>query len=218
MEEEANQNDSAANDLDKTGYLQKKTTKGMWVNRFFVTDRNYLSYWHTRAQYDNKEDPAETFDLSEVKSIETQGSKVFVVSFQAAGKFKVELSAGNDQERREWMGIMEGKRRLYSVDELLADLRAERISFRTRSFQVLMMLQERDQNKWILDRIDEGFHISSDESQAAKLRGDSSALLQAAIRVVDEFILVCRDGEAEMASRSPKIMAHSRYVCLCLII
>lgn len=199
------------NDIDKSGYLQKKTSKGIWVNRYFVTDRNYLQYWHTQQQFDKGEEAAEVFDLSEVKSIETVGSKIFVLSFQAAGKFKIELSSGNDQERCEWIGILEGKRRLYSVDELLADLQSQRISFRTKSFQVLMMLKEREQNKWILDRIDEGFHISADESQAAKLRGDSSSLLQAAIRVIDEFILVCKDGEQEMASRSPKIMAHSRY-------
>lgn len=198
------------NDIDKSGYLQKKTSKGIWVNRYFVTDRNYFRYWHTQAQYEKGEEAAESFDLSEVKVIETVSAKVFVLSFMAAGKFKVEISAGNDQERNEWIGILEGKRRLYSVDELLADIRADRISFRTKSFQILMMLHEREQNKWILDRIDEGFHISADENQAAKLRSDSSALLQAAIRVIDEFVLVCKDCEEEVSTRSPKIIAHSR--------
>jgi hypothetical protein len=198
------------NDIDKAGYLQKKTSKGIWVNRYFATDRNYLRYWHSQAQKDNGDDAAETFDLAEVRSVESVAAKVFVLSFMAAGKFKVELSAGNDQERREWIGILEGKRRLYSVDELLADIRADRVSFRTKSFQVLLTLHERDQNKWILDRIDEGFHISTDESQAHKLRNDSSALLRAAIHVLEEFVRVCEDAELEMATRSPKIIAHAR--------
>lgn len=198
-------------DFEKAGYLQKKTSKGMWVTRYFATDRNQLQYWHNQAQYDRPEAPAESYDVSEIRSIDMVGSRGFVLSFYKTNKFKVEIAANSEQERTEWRTIIDAKRRLYSVDELLADISASRIVFHTKTFQTLMALQEKDQNKWMLDRLDEAYEISHDSTRSDRLRADSSQLLLASIRVLDEFLLVCGDCEEEIASRCPKVIAHTRY-------
>jgi hypothetical protein len=211
--------DHLDHDFEKTGFLLKKTSKGLWVNRYFVTERNMLSYWHDINSFEQHDNPSEKYDVAEIKSIERTSHRGLIINFLNSSKFKLEVRALVDNERNEWAAILEGKSKLYSVDELLSDLRLHAISFKTKAFATLMFLHEKDQNKWLLDRLDEIFEISGDDSKSTKLRSNSSLLLRAACRALDEFLSACVDGEQEMASREPKIMAHTRYVlflaCIC---
>lgn len=195
--------------VEKDGYLQRKTTKGLWANRYFATQAQHLKYWHSKAESINKE-PTETYLISEIKTVEVTGPRSFVLNFLNSSKFRLELSAPGEHERMEWVTLLEAKRRLYSVDELLADLRADRVSFRTKTFRTLMILPEKDQNKWILDRLDELFEIDQASERTDRLRADSCRLLHAAIRSLDEFLAVCRDCEDEISGRAPQVIAHSK--------
>lgn len=210
--------DLLAHDIEKSGYLLKKTSKGLWVNRYFVTERNILSYWHDQNSFEQHDNPSEKYDIAEIKNVERTSNRGLVVNFLNSSKFKLEIRALMDNERNEWASILEGKAKLYSVDELLSDLRQHHISFRTRTFETLMFLHEKDQNKWILDRLDEIFEISADDSKSAQLRSNSSRLLSAACKALDEYIIACDDCKLEMSSREPKIVAHTRYSKITFII
>ncbi len=198
------------NDVEKTGYLQKKTSKGLWVARYFVTETRYLRYWHDRQQYDKALAACEEFHLSEVSAVENIESRVRRLKFSKNTKFQLTLKAETDAEMGEWAEIIRAKIRLYSVDELLADLTGENASFCTKTFQTLLLLSEKEQNKWILARLDEAFESGTDEQNIIKMRSSPVYLLKAACRVLDEFNDVCVDCKHEMNSRSPRIIAHSR--------
>ena len=200
-----------SNDVEKSGYLQKKTSKGLWVNRYFVTENNYLYYWHEITDYEMKKPSCERYDISEIKNLEKISTHSISMNFMENTKFKLEIRASQVTERNEWFNILDAKKRLYSVDELLSDLRSDRISFKTKNFQTLMTLQEKDQNKWILDHLDESFETSSNDTNLAlQLRSNSNRLLLAANHAMDEFIQTCHDCEQEIASREPKVIAHTR--------
>eukprot|EP00981_Chlorochromonas_danica_P012823 scaffold5444_cov181-Ochromonas_danica.AAC.4 len=170
-------------DINKSGYLQKKTSKGLWVPRFFTTDSRYLRYWHDRDQYDKQAQACEEFDLGEVSAIDKTENKVCKIRFLKNTKFQLLLKAETEGELLEWMEIIRAKIRLYSIDELLADLVGQKVSFRTNTFQTMLLLSEKEQNRWILNRLDEAFEC----------RGD------------DEYV-----RKQEMTSRSPRILAHCK--------
>ena len=147
-------------DVEVSGYLQKKTSKGLYSSRFFSTQGRYLKYWPDKTKFDVGTDASETFDLCEVKHFEKQGNKSFCIYFMN-DKFKLELRAASDQNCTEWHELLLAKRSLHSVSELLADLNNASITFKTKMFQDLMVLKERDQNKWVLDRLDEMFRANA---------------------------------------------------------
>lgn len=198
------------NDIDKSGYLQKKTSKGLWVARYFATDSRSLRYWHEREQFDKAQPACEEFDLAEVSAVEKCDQKGCKVKFLKNTKFQLQLKAETEAEMNEWIEIIRAKIKLYSVDELLADLVGERVSFRTKTFQTLLLLSEKEQNKWILNRLDEAFESGSDDQHVLQLRSNPAHLLKATCRAFDEFLEVCIECKQEMTSRSPRIIAHSR--------
>ncbi len=75
---------------------------------------------------------------------------------------------------------------------------------------MLLRLNEKEQCKWILDRLDESFELSMDSSKTERLRNNSSRLLKAACKALDEFIATCHDATVECEGRIPKVIAHSR--------
>lgn len=198
------------NDIEKEGYLMKKTSKGLWVNRYFATEHNFLAYWHDQHSFQQGDKACEKYDLAEVKNIEKTSYRGLVLSFLNSTKFKLEIRTMTDNERNEWHAILHGKSKLYSIDELLHDLEHKQFTFQTSFFQSLLSLSEKDQNKWILDHLDELFEISHDESKSQQLRSNSCRLLQASCQVIDHFIQTCEDCQIEIKSREPKIIAHSK--------
>lgn len=198
------------NDVERLGYLQKKTSKGLWAARFFATNNRHLRYWHDREQYDKQMPACEEFDLAEISSIDKVDQKICRIKFLKNTKFQLTIKAETESELMEWMEIIRAKIKLYSVDELLADLAGDRVSFRTRTFQVLLLLSEKEQNKWILNRLDEAFESAHDDHHVMTLRSNPADLMKAACRAFDEFIDICIDCRQEMTSRSPRIIAHSR--------
>jgi hypothetical protein len=201
-----------SNDIEKSGYLMKKTSKGLWVNRYFITEGNFLHYWHEHTDYEAEQSSSEKYDISEIKSIEKVSTYGIVMSFSDDNKkFKLEIKAAQVSERNDWYTLLDAKRKLYSVDELLVDLKNSRISFKTKTFQTLMMLSEREQNKWILDYLDESFETSTNnDSYIHQLRSSNNRLLLCACHAIDEFTKQCHDCVSEIASREPKIIAHSK--------
>jgi RNA polymerase-binding transcription factor DksA len=199
-----------SNDVEKMGYLQKKTSKGLCVNRYFATDHNFLHYWHEQQEYDNKDPSCEKYDVSEIQSLEKVGAHGISMNFMHNSKFKLEIKSSSTSERNDWCALLEAKKKLYSFDDLLADIKLVRISFKTKTFQTLMQLHEQEQNKWILDRLDEAFETTKDDHLVAQMRSNSSRLLLAAKRTIDEFASLCEDCEQEIFSREPKIIAHCR--------
>ena len=203
--------DEAINDVEKYGFLMKKTSKGMWVNRFFATEQNYLHYWHEKREYDDNMPSREKYDIAEIKIIEKQSTHGIVMCFMNNSKFKLELKAAQVTERNDWIDFLEAKQKLYSMDDFLSDIKFEAITFRTVLFKSMLLLSEKDQNKWILNRLDEAFEISADEKYSQQLRSNSNNLLLAACRGIHELIQTCNDCLEEMKSREPKIIAHCRY-------
>lgn len=198
------------NDMEKEGYLMKKTSKGLWVNRYFVTEQNLLAYWHDQHSHQQGDKACEKYDLAEVKGIEKTSHRGMSLSFLNSTKFKLELRTMADNERNEWFSILEGKSRLYSIDELLSDLQNKQCSFQTTIFQTILSLSERDRNKWVLDLCDEWYEIGQDESTSQQLRSNSCQLLHASCQLLDHFIATCEDCKVEISSRQPKIIAHSK--------
>lgn len=198
------------NDIDKFGYLQKKTSKGLWGSRFFATDSRYLRYWHDRDQYDKAQKASEEFDIAEISKVEKSDGRILKIQFLKNTKFQLTVKAETETEVIEWMEIIKAKVKLYSVDELLAELVGDRMSFRTKTFQTLLMLTEKEQNKWILHRLDEAFESTHDDQHIMSMRSTPCHLLKAAGKAFDDFLDVCQDCKSEMTSKSPRIVAHSR--------
>ena len=102
---------------------------------------------------------------------------------------------------------------MYSVDELLVDLTKHRVSFKTKTFQSLMVLREKDQNRFVLDRMDEYFKVVVDETQSNRnqKKPQSYSIIQSARRAISEFKATCKECSEEMNCRNPKIVAHCRW-------
>ena len=199
------------NDIDKCGYLQKKTSKGLWGSRFFATDTRYLRYWHDKDQHTKGEKASEVFDIAEISKVEKADGRILKIQFLKNTKFQLTIKAETEAETIEWMEIIKAKVKLYSVDELLAELVGDRMSFRTKTFQTLLVLTEKEQNKWILHRLDEAFESSREDQHIMSMRSSPCYLLKSAGKAFDDFLDVCQDCKSEMTSKSPRIIAHSRY-------
>lgn len=196
-------------EFEITGYLQKKTTKGFYVNRYFSTFGHTLRYWQDKASFDNAEKSSEIYDICDIKSIEKTGNRTFTLLFSNE-RFKLELKTGNDEQCREWTAALSAKRSMYSVDELLVELDTTKVVFKTENFRHLLQLKEKDQNKFILDRLDDIFVAPSRELQANATGNDSSNIIRAARTSIEELITNCEECMLEMAQRNPKITVHCR--------
>lgn len=202
--------ESNGSDIDIYGYLQKKTSKGIYVNRYFTTSCHLLKYWHDKQSFDNMESPSEEFDIREIRQIEKPGGRQINLIFMN-DKFRLDLKALSDEQFAEWSEVIPAKRSLYSVDELLVDLRSDRISLRTKTFQSLLFLKDREQNRFVLDKLDEIFNTASAEARVRReFRSDPVALLRAAGLALDELLKTCKECNIEMSSRNPKIVVHCR--------
>jgi hypothetical protein len=128
-------------------------------------------------------------------------------------KFKLELKAMSDEQLNEWVEFLLAKKSLYSVDELLVDLSKQRVSFKTKTFQSIMILRDKDQNRYILDQMDEYFKIANDESLSGrnKKKIDALCLIQSARKAVIEFKSTCLECVQELEGRNPKVIAHCRW-------
>jgi hypothetical protein len=118
----------------------------------------------------------------------------------------------SEEQRREWTEFLLAKRSLFSVDELLVDLSTQRLSFSTKTFQSLMVLREKEQNRFILDRMDEFYKVAVDDSLSYKGRSnaDPCALIQASRQIVLEFHRTCAECAQELHVRNPKVTAHCK--------
>lgn len=54
------------NALEISGYLSKKSSKGLFNHRFFATDGKYLFYWTDKAKHDAHEPYSERYDICEI--------------------------------------------------------------------------------------------------------------------------------------------------------
>lgn len=196
-------------DFEVSGYLQKKTSKGLFMHRYFATKSHYLHYWTDKKSYENEEKPSETFDLCEITNMSRINSKQFILCFMS-DKFKLELKAPSSELCVEWKEILAAKRALYSVNDLMTNLEIDHASFVTKTFQSLMILKERDQNEYIMERLDDIFLAAEDEAKSKMLRSDSFALVNAATVCFQELILTCEECNLEISQRNPRITAHCR--------
>lgn len=204
-------------EFEIAGYLQKKTTKGFYVNRYFSTFGHTLRYWQDKAQFDNSEKSSEIYDICDIKTIDKTGSRTFTLLFSNE-RFKLELKTGNDEQCREWTEALLAKRSMYSIDELLVELDMTKVNFKTETFKHLLKLKEKDQNKFILDRLDDIFVGPAKELQTNITGADSSALIRAARTSIEELITNCEECMLEMSQRNPKITVHCRYVRAILLL
>lgn len=200
-------------EFEIAGYLQKKTTKGFYVNRYFSTFGHTLRYWQDKQSFDNAEKSSEIYDICDIKTIDKTGSRTFTLLFSNE-RFKLELKTGNDEQCREWTEALLAKRSMYSIDELLVELDTTKVNFKTETFKHLLKLKEKDQNKFILDRLDDIFVAPARELQANITGADSSALIRAARTCIEELITNCEECMLEMSQRNPKITVHCRYFCI----
>lgn len=118
----------------------------------------------------------------------------------------------SDEQLTEWVEFLLAKKSLYSIDELLVDLSKQRISFKTKTFQSLMILREKDQNRFILDRLEEYFKVAADESLSGRnrLKPNSHSIIQSARKAILEFKATCKECFLEINCRNPKVIAHCR--------
>jgi hypothetical protein len=207
MTEEEDLKDNS--EFEISGYLQKKTTKGFYVNRYFSTFGHTLRYWQDQVAFENTDKSSEVYDICDIKNIEKTNNRQFNLYFLNE-RFKLELKAASDEQCKEWTEVLMAKRSMYSVDELLMTLDTNRMSFKTKTFRSLLVLKEKDQNKFILDRLDDIFTAPSREMQSGKNVIESSALIKAARVTIEELLTNCEECMLEMAQRNPQVTVHCR--------
>ncbi len=196
-------------EMEVEGYMQRKNSKGYHNNRYFRTSGQYLRYWTDKNSYIQNEKESETYNIAQVSEITCNASSRSFVLFFMNGAFKLELKAHSNEHFFEWSELLKAKKSLYSRDELLSDLNLRRVSFRTKTFQSLMVLDEKDQNRFILDRLDDIFE-TVDEEKAQKVREDPSLLIRSCQVCVEELISTCEECTLEIEVRDPRIIAHCR--------
>eukprot|EP01038_Epipyxis_sp_PR26KG_P008273 gene8273-11200_t len=159
-----------------------------------------LKYYPDSSSYEKKpHECSGEYDICDIKSIEKGNNKTFTLYF-LNGKFKLELKSISDEVCNEWCEVLLAKKSLYSIDELLLDLNQQNIVFQTTTFQSLLILKEKEQNKWILDRLDESFQIIQRNSLELKDQ-ISLALIKAAKTSIEEFIVICKECLIELNGR-----------------
>lgn len=206
------------NDIDWKGYMLKKTSKGIWVNRYFLASSSYLYYWKDIKQYNLKMQPAQRYNISHFKEILKPSPRLLTIIFSNNTKHKIELKLQIENERDDWVTILEAKRKLYSPIELLNELNLKKIEFKTKFFQTILQLSEEEQVNWIFDQlnrpyIDNQLSNTTSKSHNAKYKSAKNHLdlLHASIIVMDDFSAICYDCMEECSNtREPKILAHTK--------
>jgi hypothetical protein len=202
--------DHAGVDVDTSGYIQKKSRSGIFQSRYFKTTGSLLKYWADKASCEKGNEPGAVYDLRDARNFERPpGSKQLNLVFTDGDKFKLELKFTSEEECTSWTEVLSAKRNLYSINKLLVDLDVG-TEFRTKTFGALMILSDREQSQWILDRLDDVFQAAADDASTNMLRSDAMWVIGAARICIEELIATCEECSLEMESRNPKVIAHCR--------
>jgi hypothetical protein len=131
-------------ELELHGVLQKKNRKGFYQNRYLRTCGTYLQYWTSSEDYTlNRETPSTSYDLREIKVIESTGDCCFYIQFMNE-KFRIELRAISEEQCEEWIEFLKAKKALHSTNSLLVDKNIGD-TFKTNTFRTLLKLSPVDQ-------------------------------------------------------------------------
>ena len=223
--------DPDAEQMELTGYVSKKNTKGFFQSRYFVTAGRKLSYWtdeaaykeeQTRLQNGDKDDSsyATEYDIVAMKKIEIAPDRILHLRF-SNDKFKLDLQFTSETERSEWTSLLLAKKNLHSVQELQRELRDNQAVILTPTFQNLLVLEEDEKDEWMECRIDDMFSFEDTYSNnTSVMTGDLRAgeaevsgtvqVLKAARAGIDELIMLCEDCLIEMGSRHPRVGVHCK--------
>lgn len=200
-------------DFDIAAYLQKRASTGLMLynNRYFMTDGHLLKIYLAKPSIRAVQEEPTIFDICAITSIDKDcKNQTFVIYFMN-NKFKLDVKAASDEQRKEWCSVLEAKRSLYSIDELRVDVTGDRLLFKTKTFNSLMVLKEQEQNNWIMDRLDDAFAAVHESTPTRELLNFSPVLLiRAAESTVHDLLASCKECEQEITSRNPKVIAHCR--------
>ena len=152
-------------ELEYKGYLQKKNSKGYFQQRYFETDGSALKYWTDFDMHEKGLECSSSYDVKDISSIERMQNRVIILQFSSK-KFTVELRAPTEEQQILLFEILNAKRALFCVSELLLELDSG-VEFQTVSFSTLMKLNERDQCTWIISRLDDYFESAADEARTS---------------------------------------------------
>ena len=195
-------------DKDLCGFLSKRNSIGFYQNRYVITDKHLLQYWTDQSFYENKSPPRHYFDISDIREIETtRKPRNFIVYFLNS-KFRLDFTAPSQAAFMAWTNLLEAKRKLYNVDTLLERGFAvdDGTVFQTKLFENILMMKEKHQTVWILNRMDDHFNPIASNPNANVVD-----ILQACYRIVDDFSKTCEECKLEVEVRNPKINAHCRF-------
>ena len=199
---------NSSTEIEIKGTVSKKTSKGFYTVRYFATVGANLCYWNNESE-SVYHYPKQSYLISEITSIEKLTSRAMFIIFSANLKFKIEIKFSGDAECQAWFELLSAKRALYSNHELLVELE-EGVQFNTQFFAKLMVMKEKEQNEFILEKIDDVFEAAADVARTNTLRADSATIISASRTCVEDLILTCDECLREMESRNPKLMAHCR--------
>lgn len=205
------------NEAEKSGLVLKKSSKGpFWQTRFFRTKTSHLQYWKDKAAFvKDPHSPPSDFEICDFKIIDYKVGRLVNLLFSDS-KFGLHLQFQSEQEAKEWYEILLAKRSMYSVHQLLVDMKEGRNRCVTHNFAEMLVLSEVEQSKWLLERIQEQFTVASKlinvniPQATASHSTDELIIVSAARRCVEEFIKTCNDCSTELRHRNPKIMAHCK--------
>jgi hypothetical protein len=194
-------------EVELSGFLQKKNSKGFYQYRYFKTQRHMLHYWTTDKEASESETPASSsFDMTEIKSIEKNLNKRIFTLYFMNDKFKLELKTLSDESFLEWTELIVAKRALYSVSQLLTDLNAEKgLQFQSPLFKTLLLMKEKDRVDWIVSKFDEVF-----SNESSKSNDNEIAALRGCLVCIEDMIQLCALCQTELAQGDPKINAHCK--------
>lgn len=204
--------DPTSDDLERAAVCSKKSSKGpFWQSRFFRTRMNHLQYWSNKEAF-TKDPwmPSSDFDICDFKVIEYEVGRYLHLT--KGDKYGLHLQFGTEIECREWYETLLAKRALYSVQELMVDLRGANKCV-TQTFAHMLVLGETEQSRWISEHIEEQFAVASRTNcggGGGERKSDEIVSISAARRCLEEFLHTCQDCATEMRQRNPKIMAHCR--------
>ena len=100
------------------------------------------------------------FDIKDIRNVERLPNRYLTLQFTSS-KFVVDLRASSDEQCVAFIEILRAKQTLYSITELLVELDSG-TNFATKTFRQLMVLTERQQSQWVVDRLDDFFETSNE--------------------------------------------------------
>lgn len=115
-------------------------------------------------------------------AIERTGKNVHIKF--SSDKFNIEIRALGDEQSLHLTEILRAKQALYCVDELLSEVDAG-TAFRTKTFGTLLVLNERDQYKWVVSHLDELFEAAATDEDTSSRRSSPFMLVSAARMVIE---------------------------------